>query len=1504
MRRRRWLVPVVCIMTLGGAIALSWPELVRQAVIAQIRALTGRAVTIEAVRLNLLAGRLTIRDFHLAERDGTTPFADFAQLDIRLHLASLLRGHLWLREVVLRDSTVRVVRLTTDEFNFSDLIRSSGTASKPLDVTVDRFVLSGGTVTLEDRALPEARTWASEQITIEAHDLSTLRNDGRAVGRSVTAGAPVSVEVKHLRLYPIHLAAIVRVEGLDIGMARVYFPLSVPVMPVMVDRGRASTSVNVVLNARDGLRLDADGWFEDVAFVKADEVTPLAVVPKLTAKVTGFGVREGELQLEQLAVEGTISIRDPTVKGEASYRTSSVQASVADLTWPARTPGRLDIRASIPGGGMLTAAGTVRPPPDKTQLQVRVVDLDLAPWAEFLPLTAQVRGLAHADLRMNEPLAAGIPSRVQGAITVNGLSVADPRQELVSVDRIEVSQLKLQGPTQLVVGRILVSGPRGIIERDPSGRFPLTELAGRSGASPAVPAAAKADSAQAATAPSFGVEIDEVVVRDGAVAWHDATVSPPARFDVSGIKATALGSSLRGSLKVPHITIEAHHLSTPRNEGGAVGRATTAETPVSVEIKDLRLDPIHLVATASVQGLDLSLARAYWPPSAPVIVNRGRASTSVKMALDARDGLRVDADGQFEDVAFIKTDEGTPLALVPKMTAQVTGFGLREGELQLERLAVDGTINVREPAAKQAASYRISSVQASIADLTWPARTAGRLDAQASIPGGGMLTAAGTVRPPPDKTQLHVRVVDLDLAPWAQFLPLAGKVRGLAEADLRMNEPLAAGIPAQLQGAIAVKGLGVADARQELISVERIEASGLEVHWPSRLLVGRILVSRPYGMVERDPSGRFPLTTLARRPGASDAGPAPAGADSAQAAAAPTFGVEVGEVVVRDGTLAWDDATVLPPARLGATSIEATVAALGWPQRSPLNVRIGLRPPGGGHLEVAGRVGLDPITADLHVIAKDAELAPYQPYVPIPARISGATDLDLAVVLPPLAERRATARGSVGLSRVDVRDEARTVVRLQQAGVKGLAVEWPDRITVNRLELAQPWLLLERDQNGALRLPALFTPRSETSYQSGTAASAPAASPQSGSRDSVAVTVAEVALDDGGIRVVDRAVSPAFAVDFQSAALRMESISTASASPARIDLAGRIGAAELALRGTIGVFGGPLRLDMSGELRDFPIPRTNPYLIHQVGWKTREGRLATKIRCRIDGDALSAHTDVRLSRLQLEQAGDHDEAQARVGLPLGLMTGLMKDPRGDVNLSFPVGGRLSDPRFDFREAIWGAIRTVSINAITLPVSWIGRIHFGDDSRIQQVEVDPIAFEPGTARLTAEGQTRVAGVTAFLQQLPEMKLALTPLISSDDVGQLRRQLLEATIDDLARAGRLSRPDAMTRLFMQRMPDQPVPETPEATFEALLAREPGPTAEAVAKLADRRLETVRAPVKQAGIDAARLVETKTVQRAESGSRIELEVLDPETPRPSKVRELLRRLGVPPKGSDTKG
>jgi hypothetical protein len=44
-------------------------------------------------------------------------------------------------------------------------------------------------------------------------------------------------------------------------------------------------------------------------------------------------------------------------------------------------------------------------------------------------------------------------------------------------------------------------------------------------------------------------------------------------------------------------------------------------------------------------------------------------------------------------------------------------------------------------------------------------------------------------------------------------------------------------------------------------------------------------------------------------------------------------------------------------------------------------VRLALSPPGGGQVRVAGTIGLDPLRAELRVVASDAELGPYQAYV-------------------------------------------------------------------------------------------------------------------------------------------------------------------------------------------------------------------------------------------------------------------------------------------------------------------------------------------------------------------------------------------------------------------------------------------------------------------------------------------------------------------------------------------
>jgi hypothetical protein len=209
--------------------------------------------------------------------------------------------------------------------------------------------------------------------------------------------------------------------------------------------------------------------------------------------------------------------------------------------------------------------------------------------------------------------------------------------------------------------------------------------------------------------------------------------------------------------------------------------------------------------------------------------------------------------------------------------------------------------------------------------------------------------------------------------------------------------------------------------------------------------------------------------------------------------------------------------------------------------------------------------------------------------------------------------------------------------------------------------------------------------------------------------------------------------------------------------------------------------------------------------------------------------------------------------------------------------------------------MWTAIRSVAINAVTLPVSWIGRMHFSPDSKIERIQVDPILFEPGTATLTSEGEARASRLGAFLDHLPEVRMSLAPVVSARDVEELRRRALEAALDRATREERLSHQEAVARLYAQQFPGQGLPERPEAVLAALLERVSVPTSN-VDELAAARLDVVRGLAKRSGIDAARLLDSHVAQREDGGSEVDLEILEPEEPRPSKLGDALRKLGVP--------
>ena len=124
-RRTVWLIALIVFVTLaslGVAILAFAPEIVRHAAIIRLESLTRRRVSIDRVELNLATGHVAFHGLRVADREGPGMLATIARIEGRVHRRSLLRLHVWIEDLSITGTEVRVVRLSPTRFNISDLL--------------------------------------------------------------------------------------------------------------------------------------------------------------------------------------------------------------------------------------------------------------------------------------------------------------------------------------------------------------------------------------------------------------------------------------------------------------------------------------------------------------------------------------------------------------------------------------------------------------------------------------------------------------------------------------------------------------------------------------------------------------------------------------------------------------------------------------------------------------------------------------------------------------------------------------------------------------------------------------------------------------------------------------------------------------------------------------------------------------------------------------------------------------------------------------------------------------------------------------------------------------------------------------------------------------------------------------------------------------------------------------------------------------------------------------
>jgi hypothetical protein len=424
---------------------------------------------------------------------------------------------------------------------------------------------------------------------------------------------------------------------------------------------------------------------------------------------------------------------------------------------------------------------------------------------------------------------------------------------------------------------------------------------------------------------------------------------------------------------------------------------------------------------------------------------------------------------------------------------------------------------------------------------------------------------------------------------------------------------------------------------------------------------------------------------------------------------------------------------------------------------------------------------------------------------------------------------------------------------------------------VESVDVDKPWLLLERDSSGRFPLIGLLTPRTRTTPR--------ASDPQAKPAPPVRVEVGTLTVSDGFGRFVDRVPQPGFAEELSGLDLTVVGFGTAPGTLARTTLRGTVGpSAPLAISGEFTSPMGPRRLDVLLTLSAYPAPRANVYLRSLFGWSARQGTITLAAHYAVDGDELEATNDVGAEDLALERAPGQQPPRWPIGLPLDTFVSLLKNREGDVQLSVPIHGTLSSPKFELGDAIATALRGIAAKTVTLPFSLIGGLFVDEATRVESLHVNPVLFEPGTTSLAAGMEQHVDRLAQFLRDKPGIRLRLRPVLSIEDVTRLKRVALRERVR--AQAGErtpTAMRDALAQLYVERFPRR-APAPVDEMIAALAEHDPAPTA-AASTLAERRVQAVREGLGARGVETQRLpvIGAAAAVEGEGTGRVEFEITD---------------------------
>ncbi|WDH21970.1 DUF748 domain-containing protein [Pseudomonas chlororaphis] len=696
-------------------------------------------------------------------------------------------------------------------------------------------------------------------------------------------------------------------------------------------------------------------------------------------------------------------------------------------------------------------------------------------------------------------------------------------------------------------------------------------------------------------------------------------------------------------------------------------------------------------------------------------------------------------------------------------------FPLRIGRIKL----AGGYVHFQDARPSEPIDFLYDKLDLELKNLSTLPDDSADMTLVAAGPAGGQIDWSGNFSLTPIASEGTLKVTDGQMKAWWPYvrdaLPLV-----LEDGVLNLNTRYKLNLSKETELLLSDASISVApfaikapDGRP-LARLERLDVSETTVDLAKQqVVVGKIRSQKLETWAALEADGQLDWQKLfASQPAKPAAKPAPAAADTPPTPApAPSkpWQVLLKDVQLRNYQVHLADRQAKPAVALEVGPLNVDVQNFDSLNQSPFNLKLDTGVGKQGKILANGVVNLQPVTAKLAVQTKDIDLRVAQSYISPFIRLelrSGMLGSDLAVDLKNIDPLIFSVTGRAQVDQLHTLDTLKTrdFVKWQQLVLEGLNYQHGDSLTINKVNLMQPYARFMINDDRTTNIDDLLIPQPADSAPKGAAKLAAKEKP-------LGIHIGQIAINDGSANFADFSLTPNFATAVQQLNGQIGTIDSRQAKPASVDIKGKVDRyAPVTIKGSVNPFDPMAALDIATSFKRVELTNLTPYSGKFAGYRIRKGRLNLDLHYVITNGQLKAENKVVVEQLELGEKVDSPDA---VSLPLKLAVALLKDVDGKISIELPVTGDLNNPQFSVMPIVWQTLRNLIVKAAAAPFKLIGGLVAGGGSE----DLGSVSFAPGSSDLSPESKATLVKLSNALKERPALRLEIEGTAAQSSDGPL-------------------------------------------------------------------------------------------------------------------------------------